>query len=183
MSFKSLGNPFDGNSDLTHGPGCSCPICVFARQQGQAEYERTETELTAKLEKAVFEGPEQPQYRSTVAAQTPAPDAERTGRRCQPPAVGRRHHGPVIESAIVRSVFGHHEPSRREFMRMIGGGTMAALFGSLFPMEAAKAAIKESLGKPEKAKLKIGFVPSPAPRRSSCRTRWASMPNTVSMSR
>ena len=42
---------------------------------------------------------------------------------------------------------------------MIGGGTMAALFGTLFPMEAAKAAIKETLGKPEKTKLKIGFVP------------------------
>ena len=49
MSFKSLGNPFDGNSDLTHGPGCSCPICVFARQEAQSEYECSETELTEKL--------------------------------------------------------------------------------------------------------------------------------------
>ena len=48
----------------------------------------------------------------------------------------------VIESAVVRSVFGHHEPSRREFMRTVGGGTMAAILASLFPMDAAKAAIK-----------------------------------------
>ena len=60
MSFKSLGDPFDAGSDLTHGPGCSCPICVFARQQAQANYECTETELTAKLEQAVFEGSGEP---------------------------------------------------------------------------------------------------------------------------
>ena len=65
MSFKSLGNPFDGESDLTHGPGCSCPICVFARDQVQSEYECSETELTAKLEQAVFEGPEASQQPST----------------------------------------------------------------------------------------------------------------------
>ena len=41
----------------------------------------------------------------------------------------------------------------------IGGGTMAAILASVFPMDAAKAAIKDTLGKPEKTKLKIGFVP------------------------
>jgi len=59
MSFKSLGNPFDGSSDLTHGPGCACPICVFTREQAQSNYECSETELTEKLERAVFEGSDQ----------------------------------------------------------------------------------------------------------------------------
>ena len=65
----------------------------------------------------------------------------------------------AIESAVVRSVFGHNDMSRRQFMGMVGGGAAAALFGSLFPMDAAKAAIKESLGPLEKSKLSIGFVP------------------------
>ncbi|MGD8957657.1 MAG: CmpA/NrtA family ABC transporter substrate-binding protein, partial [Chromatiaceae bacterium] len=156
MSFKSLGNPFDGESDLTHGPGCSCPICVFARDQAQAEYECSETELTAKLEKAVFEGSDRPERRLTAerGSQAAASSTDANQLSSSEDVMDR-----VIESAVVRSVFGHHEASRREFMRMIGGGTMAALFATFFPMEAAKAAIKETLGKPEKSKLKIGFVP------------------------
>ena len=156
MSFKSLGNPFDGESDLTHGPGCSCPICVFARDQAQAEYECSETGLTAKLEKAVFEGSDRPERRLTAErGSQAAPSSTDANQLSSSEDVMDR----VIESAVVRSVFGHHEASRREFMRMIGGGTMAALFATFFPMEAAKAAIKETLGKPEKSKLKIGFVP------------------------
>jgi nitrate/nitrite transport system substrate-binding protein len=44
---------------------------------------------------------------------------------------------------------------------MIGAGTTAAVLGSVFPMEEAKAAIKETmgLGPLEKKKLNIGFVP------------------------
>ena len=161
MSFKSLGNPFDGNSDLTHGPGCSCPICVFAREEAQSEYECSETEMTAKLERAVFENSEQPESASAmsndavVTAQSSDDGTVDSNTLETPEDVMDR----VVESAIVRSLFGHHEPSRREFMRTVGGGTMAAILASVFPMEAAKAAIKDTLGKPEKTKLKIGFVP------------------------
>ena len=65
----------------------------------------------------------------------------------------------AIESAVVRSVFGHNDHSRRSFMKMMGAGTAAALLGSVFPMDKAKAAVKESLGKLEKTKLNVGFVP------------------------
>jgi nitrate/nitrite transport system substrate-binding protein len=65
----------------------------------------------------------------------------------------------VIESAVVRSVFGHHDDSRRSFMKLMGGASMATLLSSIFPLEEAKAAIKDDLGKPEKTKLNIGFVP------------------------
>lgn len=159
MSFKSLGDPYDGNSDLTHGPGCSCPICVFAREQAQSEYECSETELTARLERAVFEDAPESSVATgshTASSSTTAkPDTKEAGELQTADDVMDR----VIESAIVRSVFGHHEPSRREFMRTVGGGTMAAILASLLPMDAAKAAIKDTLGKPEKTKLKIGFVP------------------------
>lgn len=65
----------------------------------------------------------------------------------------------VIESAVVRSVFGHNELQRRSFAKIIGGTTLAAALGSIFPMAAAKAAILDSIGKPEKTKLNVGFVP------------------------
>jgi nitrate/nitrite transport system substrate-binding protein len=156
MSFKSLGNPFDGEADLTHGPGCTCPICVFARDQAQAEYECSETELTAKLEKAVFEGSESARPAMTQPPATPARSAAADSNRLE---TSEDVMDRVIESAIVRSVFGHHEPSRRQFMRMVGGGTMAAILGTMLPLDAVKAAVKDAIGKPEKTKLQIGFVP------------------------
>ena len=65
----------------------------------------------------------------------------------------------AVESAVVRSVFGHDELSRRQFAKLLGGGTLAAALGSVFPMEQAKAAILDRLGAPEKKKLAVGFVP------------------------
>ena len=65
----------------------------------------------------------------------------------------------AVESAIVRSVFGHNDIGRRSFMGMLGGSTVAAALASVFPMEQAKAAILDELGPPEKSDLNIGFVP------------------------
>ncbi|WP_416915174.1 MAG: CmpA/NrtA family ABC transporter substrate-binding protein [Roseicyclus sp.] len=65
----------------------------------------------------------------------------------------------AIESAVVRSVFGHNDIQRRAFMGMLGGGTFASILASVFPMDAAKAAILDNLGPPEKPDLNIGFVP------------------------
>ncbi|WP_248304793.1 CmpA/NrtA family ABC transporter substrate-binding protein [Breoghania sp. L-A4] len=65
----------------------------------------------------------------------------------------------AIESAIVRSVFGHNELSRRSFAKMLGSTTLAAALASVFPMDKAKAAILDNLGTPEKSKLNVGFVP------------------------
>lgn len=65
----------------------------------------------------------------------------------------------VIENAIVRGVFNHHEPSRRQFIRMVGGGTLMAALGTMIPLDKMKAAVKDSIGPLEKTKLKVGFVP------------------------
>jgi len=65
----------------------------------------------------------------------------------------------AIESAIVRSIFGHSDISRRSFMGLVGGGTAAAALASIFPIDKAKAALLDTLGKPEKTDLNIGFVP------------------------
>ena len=39
----------------------------------------------------------------------------------------------AIESAVVRSVFGHDDHTRRSFMKLVGSGTAAAMIGSFFP--------------------------------------------------
>lgn len=65
----------------------------------------------------------------------------------------------AIENAVVRALFQHSEVDRRRFLAMIGGGTFAAMLGTFFPLEQAKAALKESAGKLEKTKLNVGFVP------------------------
>jgi nitrate/nitrite transport system substrate-binding protein len=65
----------------------------------------------------------------------------------------------AVESAVVRSVFGHSDIGRRSFMGMMGGGAVAAALASVFPLDAAKAAILDNLGTPEKTDLNIGFVP------------------------
>ena len=65
----------------------------------------------------------------------------------------------AVESALVRGVFGHNDLSRRHFMKLVGGGLAASILGSVLPLDAVKAAVKEKLGPPEKKKLKVGFVP------------------------
>ncbi|MEL6264277.1 MAG: CmpA/NrtA family ABC transporter substrate-binding protein, partial [Pseudomonadota bacterium] len=65
----------------------------------------------------------------------------------------------AVESAVVRSVFGHNEFSRRQFGKMLGGGSLAAILGSILPLDKVKANILDELGPPEKTDLNIGFVP------------------------
>lgn len=107
-----------------------------------------------------------------------SPDSDlRHGRGCScsscSPALNRREKHPVdaeplsreaiidrvVESAVVRGVFGHNETRRRNFLKLVGGGSLAAILGSIFPLNAAKAMLKDKLGPPEKKQLKVGFVP------------------------
>ncbi|MEP3275511.1 MAG: CmpA/NrtA family ABC transporter substrate-binding protein [Stappiaceae bacterium] len=119
MPSKSLGNPYDGQSDLRHGSGCGCTTCL---------QDNTHNRQSAE----------------------PSPDIAKNDEAL----VAR-----AVESAVVRSVFGHNELSRRSFASLLGSTTLAAALASVFPIEKAKAAILDDLGKPEKAKLNVGFVP------------------------
>jgi nitrate/nitrite transport system substrate-binding protein len=65
----------------------------------------------------------------------------------------------AVESAIVRGLFAHHDASRRRFLQLVGGGTLAAALGGVIPLDKVKAAVKEAGGPLEKKELKIGFVP------------------------
>lgn len=145
MSFKSLSDPFDPNKSLLHKSDCDCPICKTEKHSAHlSEFQKQEA-----IEKSVYE--------SGMSAKTAHMDATMDSALDSNEAIMDR----AIESAVVRSVFGHNEMSRRSFLSMIGGGTAAAVLGSVFPMAEAKAAIKETmgLGKLEKSKLNIGFVP------------------------
>ena len=59
----------------------------------------------------------------------------------------------------MREIFGHHDESRRNFLRLAGGGTLAAALAAVLPLDAVKAAVKESGGPLEKKDLKVGFIP------------------------
>ena len=143
MKFKSLSNPYNPDKSLLHEASCDCPICIAGHSSGDA------SDRQAAIEKAVFE---QEALADTPLDQT----AENTDSELQS---SEDIMDRAIESAVVRSVFGHNDISRRAFLGLVGGGTAAALLGSMFPMEEAKAALKDSMGKLEKSKLQVGFVP------------------------
>ncbi len=65
----------------------------------------------------------------------------------------------AVESAVVRAVFGHNDMARRQFLRLVGSGTAAAILSSVFPMGAAKAMAQEKVKGIEKKDLTIGFIP------------------------
>ena len=141
MSFKSLNNPFDGQSSLLHQKDCGCPICKTENAMPQASARDKQQQIEQLADQ---------QFKVSTNHSEPTNPVLNSSEEIMDRA---------IESAVVRSVFGHNEFSRRSFLSMVGGGTAAAVLGSIFPMEAAKAALKESMGPLEKSKLKIGFVP------------------------
>ena len=147
MTFKSLNDPFNPDKSLLHEASCDCPVCQSAKLNPATDG-LTASQRQDALEKAVFESAEQ---HAPVAASDNHEQFDSSEDMMD----------RVIESAIVRGVFGHNEMSRRSFLGLVGGGAAAALLGSMFPMNEAKAAIKESmgLGKLEKTKLDVGFVP------------------------
>jgi nitrate/nitrite transport system substrate-binding protein len=142
MSSKSLGNPFDGDISLSHKKDCGCVTCNAAHKG---------VDLTSeKQSRMLFEK----QAQNSI-------QIDPSQLNTKQPAFGSSDDmmGQVIENAIVRGVFGQSELGRRNFMKMVGSSTAAAVIGSMLPIEKAKAAVMDTLGKLEKTKLNIGFVP------------------------
>jgi len=75
------------------------------------------------------------------------------------PQSGEAMLARAVESAVVRSVFGHSEMSRRFFARALGGATLAGAIASVLPIDRAIANIVGELGPIEKPDLAVGFVP------------------------
>jgi nitrate/nitrite transport system substrate-binding protein len=148
MTSKSLGNPFDGKTRLNHTTGCRCEICAghSANPQGLSDYQQG-----ALFEKQIEK---QETQAHNHAAHTPAANANAPTFDSSDDMMDR-----AVESAIVRGMFGHNDESRRRFIKMVGGGTLAAALGSIIPLDKVKAAVKDSIGPLEKTKLNVGFVP------------------------
>jgi nitrate/nitrite transport system substrate-binding protein len=144
MTIKSLGNPFDGDIRLSHTQGCECSVCSAANMKPGGLDERESRALFEQQAEA-FAGLNSPAMAGTAQA-GPSTSADDMVDR-------------AVESAIVRAVFGHNDASRRQFIKLVGGGTLAAALGSIIPLDKVKAAVKESAGPLEKTKLKVGFVP------------------------
>ncbi len=136
MSYKSLGNPYDSNNSLVHTKGCACDRC----QSGGA------TSLS------IMSTSKSHGQNNALTNNTPA-SAEK------PLQSAEDYMDRAVENAIVRAVFQQDDFSRRRFLRVMGGGTLAAALASVLPMGAIKAAAQEFSGPLEKKKLAIGFIP------------------------
>jgi len=131
MTNKSLDDPFSPESDLRHGVGCSCASCCSNHEHS------IQTDAASADE----------QKQLTLNANTESSMSTED-------IIDR-----AVEGAVVRAMFGQNDYSRRNFMKLVGSGLAASVIGSFFPLDAAKAALKDKLGKPEKTKLQVGFVP------------------------
>jgi nitrate/nitrite transport system substrate-binding protein len=133
MPTKSLSDPFNADNDLRHGSSC--------------RHGHSGPGHCGCFDADHHHGDHEPEARVAMhRSSEPEMDTDALMDR-------------AVESAIVRAMFGHNEIDRRRFLKLLGGGTMAAALASVLPMDKVKAAAKDSLGPLEKKKLRIGFVP------------------------
>ncbi len=148
MATTSLGDPFDAETRLDHGNGCVCASC---RAEAASLRAANDKQRAAMLEREM----------QTEASRT---DSGHDSHAHDNPPAARFDNAEAmfdraVEGAIVRGLFGHNDRSRRDFIKLVGGGTLATVLGSLLPLDKIKAAAKESGGPLEKTRLKVGFVP------------------------
>ncbi|CAK0776262.1 nitrate/nitrite transport system substrate-binding protein [Gammaproteobacteria bacterium] len=161
MSYRSLGDPFSPDIDLRHGDTCGCESCNFEYRQGQAlDGIRKSRRIDLRADE-VFgrraRGKDVARIPDIACAQSHEHDDSPATQKT--PTTHEEIFDRAIDSAVVRAVFGQDEMSRRSFMGLAGSTIAAGIFSTIFPLDQAKAALKESLGPPEKINLKIGFVP------------------------
>ncbi len=142
MTNKSLGDPFDANSKLTHSTSCRCETCKAEQSSPNGLSDSERQQLMERQAEAS-------EIHASGSERGDTPEFESSDDMLD----------RAVESAIVRGMFGHNDASRRNFIKLVGGGTLATVLGSILPMDKVKAAVKDSFGPLEKTKLKVGFVP------------------------
>ncbi len=65
----------------------------------------------------------------------------------------------VVETAIVKAVFGGNDVARRRFMKVAGATAAMSMIREFFPVETAKAMMRDKIKDIEKPDLSIGFIP------------------------
>ncbi|HEV7438729.1 MAG TPA: twin-arginine translocation signal domain-containing protein, partial [Methylobacterium sp.] len=63
----------------------------------------------------------------------------------------------IVEATMMRALF-PHDAERRAFLRSVGAATALAAIGQILPTKFIAEAFAEG-AKPEKADLKVGFIP------------------------
>ena len=63
----------------------------------------------------------------------------------------------VVEAAMLRALF-PHDAGRRAFLKSVGAATAAAAVAQFLPTQFVAEAFAEA-GRPERADLKVGFIP------------------------
>ena len=87
-----------------------------------------------------------------------AHDAQLAGAGDEVPASIDERYERVVEQAVMRALF-PGDGMRRRFLNAVGAGTAAAAVPALFPLAQASEAFAQGVGKLEKTRLKIGFIP------------------------
>ncbi len=143
MKIKSLGNPYDENSSLTHEKNCACELCSTETATGGALSDKERTNiLERQADRMIMDDASQ----STAKEKSQFDSSDDM-------------FDQAIENALVRGMFGQNEMARRNFMKAVGGGTVASILATMLPMDSIKAAAKDEIKNLEKTKLNIGFVP------------------------
>jgi nitrate/nitrite transport system substrate-binding protein len=109
MATKSLSNPYDGDTSLKHGSRCDCESCAPQNSFGPDGKPLTDYQLQENFEAQAARMESHPTEMDSVLGDSFDSSDDMMDR--------------VIESAIVRGVFGHSDPSRRDFIKLVGGGT------------------------------------------------------------
>ena len=77
----------------------------------------------------------------------------------RPPGTPEECLDRAIETAVERAIFGGNDLARRRFLQLVGSSSAAALIGSVFPLDAAKAIAQEHVKGIEKKDLVVSFIP------------------------
>ncbi|MBK1658140.1 CmpA/NrtA family ABC transporter substrate-binding protein [Paracraurococcus ruber] len=75
-----------------------------------------------------------------------------------PPADGTGAFGEAAEQAVIRAVF-PEDATRRGLLARFGAAAVAGAISQFLPLGAAREALAQPAGAPEKKDLKIGFIP------------------------
>ena len=65
----------------------------------------------------------------------------------------------VVETSIVKAIFGGNDVRRRQFLKTVGAVAAMEMIREIFPMDTAKAMAQEAGKNIEKPDLSIGFIP------------------------
>ncbi|GGG29209.1 nitrate ABC transporter substrate-binding protein [Caldovatus sediminis] len=90
----------------------------------------------------------------------PCGRAHAPGLACGEPvaADGTGAYGAAVEDAVLRAVL-PQPATRRRLLALFGAGTVLAAIEAVLPLAAAREALAQPAGPPEKRDLKIGFIP------------------------